>query len=83
MSEGDVDKFDPRHDPNELLERKEYMACITIIEARNIVGKDWESTSDPFVKVRCAGRTQQTLKKYEVNMATWNQTLTFENISMN
>ena len=61
-----------RKDPNELLERKQYMACITIIEARNIIGKDAADTSDPFVKVRCAGVTQQTLKKYEVNAATWN-----------
>ena len=43
---------------SEILERKEYLASITIIEARNILGKDWQGTSDPFVKVRCAGVTQ-------------------------
>ena len=46
---------DTRQDPNELLERKRYMACITVIEARNIYGKDGAGTSDPFIKVRCAG----------------------------
>ena len=44
---------------------------------------DGGGTSDPFAKVRCAGRTQQTTKKYETNSAIWNQTLTFSGISMN
>ena len=38
----------------EVLERKEYLVGITIIEARNIVGKDSGGTSDPFLKIRCA-----------------------------
>jgi len=38
---------------SELLERKEYLVGITIVEARNIQGLDSEGTSDPFVKVKC------------------------------
>jgi len=42
--------------PNEMLERKKYLVCITIVEARNIQGLDAGGTSDPFIKVRCAGQ---------------------------
>ena len=66
-----------------LLKRKQYLVGITIIEARCIVGLDAQGTTDPFVKVRCAGREQQSSKKYEVNSATWQQSLTFEGIMMN
>lgn len=37
----------------ELLERKEYLCSITIIEARNIINLGGGS-ANPFVKVRCA-----------------------------
>jgi Ca2+-dependent lipid-binding protein len=67
----------------DLLERKEYLVGLTIIEARGIQGVDGGGTSDAFFKVRCAGRTQQTTKKYETNSAIWNQTLTFSGITMN
>lgn len=39
---------------SEVLEKKEYLVGITIIEGRNIIGKDSGGTSDPFLKVRCA-----------------------------
>ena len=42
----------------DLLERKEFLVGITLIEARNIQGLDAEGTSDPFVKVRCADQVQ-------------------------
>ena len=42
-----------------------------------------DGSSDPFVKVICAGQVQQTSKKYDVNSATWNQSLIFEGIKMN
>lgn len=38
----------------ELLERREYLVGMTIIEARAIQGKNLGATSDPFVRVRCA-----------------------------
>ena len=60
------------NETNELLEKKQYLVGITIIEGRNILGKDASGQSDPFVKVTCAGQIQQTEKKYEVNSATWN-----------
>ena len=66
-----------------LLERKEYLCAVNIIEARGIQGKDVGATSDPFVRVRVADQWQQTQKKYEVNSAVWNQTLTFTGIKMN
>ncbi len=68
---------------DDLLERKQYLCGVTIIEGRNLLGKDAAGTSDPFIIVKCAGQTQQTQKKYEVNSATWNQTLTFPGIMMN
>ena len=39
----------------ELLERKQYLVGITIIEARNLFGKDAAGTSDPYIKIKCAG----------------------------
>ena len=68
---------------NELLERKQYLLGITIIEGRDLLGKDSAGTSDPYVKIKCAGQTQQTSKKYEVNSATWNQSITFPGLTMN
>ena len=41
----------------ELLERKEYLCSITIIEARNIIGLDG-AAANPFVKVKCADQLQ-------------------------
>mgnify|MGYP000020224068 CR=1 FL=1 len=41
----------------ELLERKQYLVGITIIEARNLFGKDAAGTSDPYIKIKCAGQT--------------------------
>jgi len=46
-------------------------------------GKDSAGTSDPYVKIKCAGQVQQTSKKYEVNSATWNQSISFPGILMN
>jgi len=37
----------------EILERKEYLCSITIIEARNIISP-YGGAVNPFVKVRCA-----------------------------
>ena len=68
---------------NLVLDRKEYLVGITIYEARNIVGKDLQGTSDPFLKIRCADQVQQTQKKYEQNSAVWNQSLTFNSVRMN
>jgi hypothetical protein len=42
----------------ELLERKEYLVGCTIIEGRAIAGKDADGTSDPYIKVKCAGQIQ-------------------------
>ena len=36
------------------MEKKEYLLGITIIEGRNLKGKDYGGTSDPFVKLTCA-----------------------------
>ena len=68
---------------DELLERRQYLLGVRIIEGRCFVGKDAAGTSDPYVKVKAAGQVQQTSKKYEVNSATWNQALTFPGLMMN
>lgn len=65
------------------LHKKPYLVGITIIEGRNIFGKDSSGTSDPFVKVKVADQVQQSQKKYEQNSATWNQSLTFSEVLMN
>jgi Ca2+-dependent lipid-binding protein len=36
------------------MEKKEYLLGVTVIEARNLKGKDYAGTSDPFVKLTCA-----------------------------
>ena len=36
------------------MEKKEYLVGVTIIEGRNIKGKDSGGTSDPFVKITVA-----------------------------
>jgi len=56
----------------EVFEKKEYLVGVTIIEARNIIGKDSSGTSDPFLKIKCADKVQQSMKKYEQNSAVWN-----------
>lgn len=38
----------------DMMPKKEYLVGITIIEGREIFGKDNAGTSDPFVKIRCA-----------------------------
>jgi len=36
------------------MDKKEYLVGVTVIEARNLSGKDSAGTSDPFVKITCA-----------------------------
>lgn len=43
---------------SEFLNKTQYLVGITIIEARNIFGKDAAGTSDPFVKVKVADQVQ-------------------------
>lgn len=42
----------------DMMPKKEYLVGITIIEGREIYGKDQAGTSDPFVKIRCADQVQ-------------------------
>ncbi len=35
------------------MEKKEYLVGVTVIEARNLRGKDSAGTSDPYVKITC------------------------------
>jgi hypothetical protein len=43
---------------DELLERKQYLLGVTIIEGRSFAGKDAAGTSDPYVKIKAAGQVQ-------------------------
>lgn len=55
------------------MEKKEYLVGVTIIEGRNIKGKDSSGTSDLYVKLNCANLPPQvTKKKFEANAAVWN-----------
>ena len=55
------------------MEKKEYLVGVKVIEARNLRGLDYGGTSDPFVKLRCAGSDPQvTLTKFATNTAVWN-----------
>jgi hypothetical protein len=35
------------------MEKKEYLVGVTVIEARNLKGKDAAGTSDPYVTLKC------------------------------
>ena len=66
------------------MEVKEYLVGVTIIEGRNIKGKDSAGTSDPFVKILCANMPAQVSRvKKETNAAVWNQSFTFPGVAMN
>ncbi len=66
------------------MEKKEYLVGLTVIEGRQLIGKDSSGTSDPFVKITCANLDPQvTLRKNETNTAVWNQSFTFPELKMN
>ena len=62
--------------------KQEYLVQVTIVEARNLVGKDEGSgTSDPYVKITVGNLPPQvsTTAKATNSMA-WNQSFTFSNV---
>ena len=62
----------------------DYLVGATVIEGRGLKGKDSQGTSDPFVKVYWANADPQiSTRLYETNNAVWNQSFTFEKISLN
>jgi Ca2+-dependent lipid-binding protein len=64
--------------------KTEYLVGVTIIEARDLIGKDAQGTSDPLVKVHCPNAdTQITKTHYETNNPVWNQSFTFEKVLLN
>lgn len=66
------------------MEKREYLVGVTIIEARNLRGLDSGGTSDPFVKILCAGLPPQvSMKKFQTNAVVWNQSFTFPGLMMN
>lgn len=55
------------------MDKKEYLVGVTIVEGRNLKGKDAAGTSDPFVKISCANLAPQvTMKKFKTNTVVWN-----------
>lgn len=56
---------------SELLDKREYLVGVKIIEGRNIFGKDYSASSDPFVKIVVADQVQQGEKRYDSNSALW------------
>ena len=66
------------------MEKREYLVGVSIIEGRNLMGKDAAGTSDPFVKITCANLAPQvTMRKYSANTVVWNQSFTFSELFMN
>ena len=65
------------------METREYLVGVTVIEARNIKGKDDSGTSDPYVKVSLGDQVQITKIKFKTNNIFLNQTFTFEKVMLN
>lgn len=63
--------------------KTEYLVQVTVVEARNLRGKDASGTSDPYVKITVANLAPQvtTTAKATTSMA-WNQSFTFTNVSV-
>lgn len=63
--------------------KTEYLVQVTVIEARNLQGKDASGTSDPYVKITVANLAPQvtTTAKATSSMA-WNQSFTFTNVTV-
>lgn len=55
------------------MEKREYVVGVTIIEARNLAGRESTGAADPFVKITCANQYPQvTGNKVQTNAAVWN-----------
>lgn len=64
--------------------REEYLVQVTVMEARQLKGKDSSGTSDPFVKITVANLPAQvTTTAFGAASAVWNQSFTFTNLFMN
>ena len=61
----------------------EYLVQVTIMEARELKGKDESGTSDPFVRITVGNLPPQvTTTAYGAASAVWNQSFTFTNLWM-
>ena len=64
--------------------REEYLVQVTIMEARQLKGKDASGTSDPFVKITVGNLSPQvTTTAQGAASAVWNQSFTFTNLFIN
>ena len=64
--------------------REEYLVQVTIMEARQLKGKDASGTSDPFVKITVGNLPAQvTTTALGAASAVWNQSFTFTNLFIN
>jgi Ca2+-dependent lipid-binding protein len=58
-------------------------AIVHIVEARDVVGKDWNNLSDPFVRVLLCGEKRETGIMHATSNALWDQTFVFKDILLN
>jgi Ca2+-dependent lipid-binding protein len=64
--------------------QKEYLVQVTIIEARNLVGKSDDGLSNPFIKIKCGYLDPQATEiVYGTLTPVWNQAFSFTGLLLN
>lgn len=62
--------------------KKNYYIVANIYMSRYLISGDSSGTSDPFVKLQCIDKEQETAVKYETVNGIWNESLYFEGIEL-
>lgn len=64
-------------------QQKEYLVQVTVIEARNLVGKSDDGLSNPFIKIICGDLPAQATEIiYGSLTPVWNQAFSFTNLML-
>ena len=57
-------------------------AIVHIIEARDIVGKDWNNLSDPFVRILLCNERKETGIRHATTTALWDEQFVFKDVRL-